>query len=235
MTPLKTSLALLAIVTLAACQKNKHEVITQDLAKDNSSQKPGLLSEETQISPYWERSQSVSAGTKGKLSIVPFDESQLFKTNQVQRRMLISNDDKNDPLYVEVFSADKIADDNLNRILSAFISLGKDAGEKMIENFQGSILIYDKHKKSKGGFTYNKNYSKPGSAIISMDQNNARMAPPGEECWYVVLTTTYTQYFTDGTSYTWSESSIVGQYCVTPTTGGGGGTSTACNNSLSQL
>lgn len=30
-----------------------------------------------------ERSQSIQAGAKGKLSIIPFDESQLYKTNQV--------------------------------------------------------------------------------------------------------------------------------------------------------
>ncbi len=93
MTTYKTSLALLALLTLAACEKNKHEIINQQVAQASVDQTPKMLSRETQITPFWDRSQSISAGAKGKLSIVPFDESQLVRSDQISRRMLILNDD----------------------------------------------------------------------------------------------------------------------------------------------
>lgn len=235
MTPYKTSLALLALLTLAACEKNKHEMINHEIVKTSVDQKPKMLSEETQITAFWDRSQSIPAGAKGKLSIIPFDESKLFTSDQISRRMLVLNDDRNNPMFVEVYTASKKTENDLNRVISNFISFDKTAFEKMIQDFEGSIVIYDKNKKHQAGFTYGKRHSKPGFAVVSLDQEGSRVNPSAEDCWYVVLTTTYTEYFSDGTSYTWSESSIVGQYCTSPSNGSGSASSDACNNTLSQL
>ncbi len=137
-------------------------------------------------------------------------------------------------MFVEVYTASKIAGNDLNRVISNFISFDKTTSERMIQDFEGSIIIYDKNKKHQAGFTYGKRHSKPGVAVVSLDQGGSRVNPSGEDCWYVVLTTTYTEYFSDGTSYSWSESTIVGSFCTTPNIGGGG-ESSPCSNTLAAL
>ena len=234
MTPYKTSLALLALLTLAACEKNKHEMVNQEVVKASVDQKPKMLSAETQITPYWDRSRSIPAGPKGELLIVPFDESQLFNSDQINRRMLVFNDDRNNPMFIEVYTANKIAENDLTRIISNFIPFDKTTSEKKIQDFEGSIIIYDKNKKHQAGFTYGNRHSKPGLAVVSLDQGGSRVNPSGQDCWYVVLTTTYTEYFSDGTSYSWSESTIVGSFCTT-TNISGGGESNPCSNTLSTM
>lgn len=235
----KTSLAVLALLMLAACKKNDHEIFSKEesvKASPSQNSKPTLLTEATQIKPFWERSQSVSAGVKGNLSIVPFDESQLFKTDKVQRRMLILNDDKSNPMYIELYTDNRLSDATLNSVVSNFISFDKTVSQRMITEFEGTIIVYDKNRKSREGYTYNKKYKQPGSAVLSIDNSGSKMAlpPAGEECWYLVLTSTYVQYFSDGTYYTWSESQIVGQFCTSTNTVSGGGSNT-CNNTAADM